>query len=140
MNNNDFNTLQIIQVGDKKFKLYLSHTEIQQIVSQLAKRISNDLSDENPLFLAVLNGSFIFAADLMRELDFDAEISFVKMSSYLGTQSTGKVEKLIGINESIENRTIVVLEDIIDTGISMEAMLRQLENYNPKNIHLCTLL
>ena len=140
MNNNDFRALQTIQVGDKKFKLYLSKAEIHQIVSQLAKRISNDLRDENPLFLAVLNGSFIFVADLMRELDFDAEISFVKMSSYLGTQSTGNVEQLIGINESIENRTIVVLEDIIDTGISMEAMLQQLKTYNPKSIHLCTLL
>ncbi|MBR7167356.1 MAG: hypoxanthine phosphoribosyltransferase [Bacteroidales bacterium] len=140
MNNNDFRALQTIQVGDKKFKLYLSKAEIHQIVSQLAKRISNDLRDENPLFLAVLNGSFIFVADLMRELDFDAEISFVKMSSYLGTKSTGNVEQLIGINESIENRTIVVLEDIIDTGISMEAMLQQLKTYNPKSIHLCTLL
>ena len=140
MNNNDFRALQTIQVGDKKFKLYLSKAEIHQIVSQLAKRISNDLRDENPLFLAVLNGSFIFVADLIRELDFDAEISFVKMSSYLGTKSTGNVEQLIGINESIENRTIVVLEDIIDTGISMEAMLQQLKTYNPKSIHLCTLL
>ncbi len=140
MNNNDFRALQTIQVGDKKFKLYLSKAEIHQIVSQLAKRISNDLRDENPLFLAVLNGSFIFVADLMRELDFDAEISFVKMSSYLGTKSTGNVEQLIGINESIENRTIVVLEDIIDTGISMEAMLQQLKTYNPKSIHLCTFL
>jgi len=140
MNNNDFRALETIQVGDKKFKLYLSKAEIHQIVSQLAKRISNDLRDENPLFLAVLNGSFIFVADLMRELDFDAEISFVKMSSYLGTKSTGNVEQLIGINESIENRTIVVLEDIIDTGISMEAMLQQLKTYNPKSIHLCTLL
>ena len=140
MNNNDFKASQTIEIGDKRFKLYLSTVEIQQIVSQLANRISNDLRDENPLFLAVLNGSFIFVADLMRELDFDAEISFVKMSSYLGTQSTGKVEKLIGINESIENRTIVVLEDIIDTGISMEAMIQQLKAYNPKNIHLCTLL
>ena len=131
---------QTIKVAVKEFRLYISAAEIRNIISLLAKRISDDLRDENPLFLAVLNGSFIFAADLMRELDFDAEISFVKMASYAGTQSTGRVNNLIGLNETIEGRTVVVIEDIIDTGISMEAMLRQLENYNPKNIHLCTLL
>ena len=92
---------QTIKVAGKEFRLYISAAEIRNIISLLAKRISDDLRDENPLFLAVLNGSFIFAADLMRELDFDAEISFVKMASYAGTQSTGRVNNLIGLNETI---------------------------------------
>ncbi len=140
MADNNYTTMETIKVADKEFRLYISEAEICNIVSQLAKRISVDLRDENPLFLAVLNGSFVFAADLVRKLDFDAEISFVKMASYAGTQSTGKVNSLIGLNESIEGRTVVVVEDIIDTGISMEVMLQQLQTYKPKNIHLCTLL
>ena len=137
---NNQKTMETIKVGDKYFRLYISDTEIRNIVSNLAKHISMDLRNENPLFLVVLNGSFIFAADLMRELDFDAEISFVKMSSYVGTQSTGKINNLIGLNETIEGRTVVIVEDIIDTGVSMEAMLQQLESYNPKTIHLCAFL
>jgi hypoxanthine phosphoribosyltransferase len=129
-----------IKVKDKEFKLYLSQVEIQQIVKELAKEISEDLKDENPLMLPVLNGSFIFASDLLREMDIDAEVSFIKMSSYSGTQSTGNAKQLIGLNEDISGRTIVLIEDIIDTGISMEILLNQLRQYNPKMILICTLL
>lgn len=129
-----------IKVKDKEFKLYLSQVEIQQIVKELAKEISEDLKDENPLMLPVLNGSFIFASDLLREMDIDAEVSFIKMASYSGTQSTGNAKQLIGLNEDISGRTIVLIEDIIDTGISMEILLNQLRQYNPKMILICTLL
>ena len=130
----------IIKVKDKEFKLYLSQEEIQQIVKELAKNISEDLKDENPLMLPVLNGSFIFAADLLRQMDIDAEVSFIKMASYSGTQSMGNAKQLIGLNEDLSGRTIVVIEDIIDTGISMEILLNQLKQYNPKMILICTLL
>ena len=130
----------LIQIEDKKFKPYITHNEIKNTVAQLAKQLSDDLRDKNPLFLAVLNGSFIFAADLIRELDFDAEVSFIKISSYSGTHTTNNVKQLIGLNENIENRTIVILEDIIDTGISIESLLQQLTTYNPKDIYICTLL
>lgn len=129
-----------IIVKDKEFKLYLSQVEIQQIVKELAKEISEDLKDENPLMLPVLNGSFIFASDLLREMDIDVEVSFIKMASYSGTQSTGNAKQLIGLNEDISGRTIVLIEDIIDTGISMEILLNQLRQYNPKMILICTLL
>ena len=132
--------MQTIELLGKKFVTSIPHDEIEREVKRVASEINNDYKGKRPLLLGVLNGSFMFAADLMRNLDIECEISFVKMSSYLGTKSTGNVEQLIGINESIENRTIVVLEDIIDTGISMEAMLQQLKTYNPKSIHLCTLL
>ena len=94
----------IIKVKDKEFKLYLSQEEIQQIVKELAKNISEDLKDENPLMLPVLNGSFIFAADLLRQMDIDAEVSFIKMASYSGTQSMGNAKQLIGLNEDISGR------------------------------------
>lgn len=129
-----------VTIKDKEFELYLSDVEIQRIVSGLAMKISEDLRDENPLMLPVLNGSFIFASDLLRSLDFDAEISFIKMASYSGIQSTGTAKQLIGLNENISGRTVVLIEDIIDTGISMEVMLNELKKYAPKKILICTLL
>ena len=130
----------IVVVKDKVFETYMLETELENIVSNVAKKISNDLRNENPLFLATLNGSFIFASDLIRKIDFDAEISFIKLASYSGTESTGNVKQLRGLNENIENRIVVVIEDIVDTGISMEAMIEELQKHNPKKIVLCTLL
>ena len=132
--------MKTISVKDKDFELYISEQEINQIVCQLAKNISEDLKEENPLILAVLNGSFIFVADLVRNLEFDAEISFVKMSSYSGVSSTGTVKQLIGLNESLENRTVLVVEDIIDSGLSMGMLLEELKKYNPKDVKVCTFL
>lgn len=127
-----------IQVKDRRFRPYMSAEEISEIVNNVAKRISDDLRDKNPLFLGILNGSFVFAADLMRALDFDAEISFVKFTSYNGTSSTGKIKQLIGFNESLQGRTVVVVEDIIDTGISMEHMLEQLRAAQVADVKICT--
>ena len=120
-----------IRVKDKIFKPYMSEKEIADIVADVAKRISDDLRDKDPLFLGVLNGCFIFASDLMRALDFDAQISFVKMSSYSGTDTTGTVKQLIGLNEDLAGRTVVIVEDVIDTGISMEKMLELLKQKTP---------
>ena len=132
--------MSVVQILDKKFKTSIPAPEIKERVKAVAERINNDLKDKNPLFLAVLNGSFIFAADLMREITIPCEISFVKLASYQGTTSTGKITEVIGINEELSGRCIVIVEDIVDTGLTMIRMLETLGTRSPAEIHICTLL
>lgn len=129
-----------IDIKDKTFETLIPEEEILRRVKVVADKISNDLKGKNPLLLGVLNGSFIFAADLMRMLTIESEISFVKMSSYEGTGSTGNVKKLVGLNENIEGRTVVIVEDIVDSGLTMERMLEYLKDFKPAEIRICTLL
>ena len=131
--------MSIVKIKDKTFKTSIPEAEILQRIKDLAARINKDLEGKNPLFLAVLNGSFMFAADLMKEITIPSEISFVKLASYQGVLSTGKVREVIGLNEDISGRTVVVVEDIIDTGRTMHQMLDSLQTRNPEAIHLCTL-
>ncbi|MBP3756084.1 MAG: hypoxanthine phosphoribosyltransferase [Prevotella sp.] len=132
--------MSTVKIKDKTFKTSISETEIKQRVKELAAKISDDLAGKNPLFLGVLNGSFIFAADLMRMITIPCEISFVKLASYQGTTSTGKVTEVIGINENLSGRNIVIVEDIIDTGLTMKRMIETLGTRNPASIHICSLL
>ena len=134
------NLMATIDIKDKTFETSIPEAEILRRVKVVADKMSNDLSGKNPLLLGVLNGSFIFAADLMRMLTIESEISFVKMSSYSGTSSTGSVKKLVGLNENIEGRTVVIVEDIVDTGLTMERMIEYLKEFKPAEIHICTLL
>ena len=98
------------------------------------------MEGKNPLFLAVLNGSFMFAADLMRNITIPSEISFVKLASYQGTTTTGEVKEVIGINEDLTGRTVVIVEDIVDTGFTIKRMLETLGTRGPESLHICTLL
>lgn len=132
--------MSTIKVKDKTFKTFIPEEEIQRRVKTVADKINKDLDGKNPLFLAVLNGSFIFAADLMRYITIPCEISFVKLASYQGTTSTGKVKEIIGINEDLQGRTVVIVEDIVDTGKTMKRMLETLGTRNPESLHICTLL
>ena len=129
-----------IMVRDRQFSVSIPEEKIKKRVAQVAAQISDDLKDQHPLFLAVLNGSFVFAADLMRMINVPCEISFVKMSSYEGTASTGKVKQLIGLNDDIKGRTVIIVEDIIESGLTMQTLLEQLKEKEPESVHICTLL
>ena len=131
--------MSIVKIKDKTFQTSISESEIKQRVKELAQRISHDLKGKNPLLLGVLNGSFIFAADLMREMTIPCEISFVKLASYQGTTSTGKVHEVLGINENLTGRDVVIVEDIVDTGRTMKQMVESLGTRNPASVHVCTL-
>ena len=132
--------MSIVQIKDKRFKTFISEDEIQQRVKAVADRINHDMEGKKPLLLAVLNGSFVFAADLMRHITIPCEISFVKLASYEGTVSTGKVVEVMGLNEDITGRDVIIVEDIVDTGKTMERMLDTLGTRNPNSLHICTLL
>ena len=122
------------------FKIKIIVAEIQKAVVDVARQINIDLKDKKPLFIAVLNGSFMFASDLMKKVNVECEISFMKLASYDGTASTGDIKKLIGINEVIKDRTIVIIEDIVDTGNTIEHILDQLKELGAHEIKIATLL
>jgi len=129
-----------IQIHDKHFEPFIEFEKIDQSIEQLAQRMNVELKDTTPLFLVILNGSFMFAADLLKKITIPCEISFVKLSSYVGTQSTEQVRELIGFNEEISGRTVIILEDIIDTGITMEKVLDRLERMGAHEVKIATLL
>ena len=131
--------MSIVKIKDKTFKTSITEEEIKKQVKAVAQQISKDMEGKNPLFLAVLNGSFIFAADLMREMTIPCEISFVKLASYQGTTSTGKIKEVIGINEDLSGRTVVIVEDIVESGQTMKRMIESLGTRNPASVHICSL-
>lgn len=132
--------MEKIQVKDKEFRVSLPANEIARQVRRVAAEINRDYAGRKPLFLAVLNGSFMFAADLLREITLPCEIQFVKLASYSGTGSTGDVKELIGLNTDITGRNVIIIEDIVDTGLTMARMLDTLKEHKPASIDVCTLL
>ena len=127
-----------IQILDKKFKEAITGEAIQQRVDELAALINNDLNGKEVVFLAILNGAFLFAADLFKRINFPARISFVKLASYAGTKSSGSIKELIGWNEDITDKTVVVVEDIIDTGITLERIMAELVMRKAAEIKIVT--
>lgn len=132
--------METVTVRDKAFAVSLPEAQIKARVKEIAAQISADLKDKHPIFLAVLNGAFIFASDLLRGITTDCEITFVRFSSYSGTQSTGQVNRLIGLNEDLKGRTVVIVEDIIDSGLTMVKLLETLKEQEPADIRIAALL
>ncbi|MBP1613071.1 MAG: putative hypoxanthine guanine phosphoribosyltransferase [Bacteroidetes bacterium] len=132
--------MNTIKIKDRLFSVSIMEKDILREVKRVADEINNDLKDQNPLFLSVLNGSFMFTADLMKHITIPCEISFVKLASYQGVSSTGAIKEVIGINEDIAGRTIVIVEDIVDTGFTMQRLIETLGTRGPKDIHIASLL
>ncbi|MCR4809317.1 MAG: hypoxanthine phosphoribosyltransferase [Prevotella sp.] len=132
--------MDTVQVNGKTFRISIPEAEIKERVKAVAKEISRDMEGKNPLLLGVLNGAFIFAADLMREMTIPCEISFVKLASYQGTTSTGTVKEVLGINEDLTDRHVIIVEDIVDTGLTMKRMIESLGTRNPASVSVCALL
>ncbi len=131
---------EIVQIKDKSFEHFIDFQDIQNAVKTVATRMNNDLKGKNPLFLAVLNGAFMFMGDLMKEVSVSCEISFIRLASYQGLKSTENVQEIFGLTEDIEGRTVVIVEDIVDSGNTMLMLIKQLEKRNPKEIKIATLL
>lgn len=129
-----------IKVRDKEFSLFLSAEEIDKGVEIVAEMINQDMEGRDPLFLCVLNGAFIFASDLLKKVTVDCEISFVKLSSYVGTQTTNTVRELIGLDQVLYGRTVVIVEDIIDTGVTIAYTLEKLRKLGASDVRIATLL
>ena len=132
--------MQEITILDKKFKISITAAEIEKAVDKLASKINTDYSKDIPIFVAVLNGSFMFASDLLKKIKIDCNITFIKLASYQGTQSTQNVQTLIGLNENIKGRRIIIVEDIIDTGITLDNLIAQINKFEPKDVRIATFL
>lgn len=130
----------IMIVKDREFDLFIPEASIQQAVQKIAQQINEDYTNLNPLFLTVLNGAFMFAADLMKGITIPVELSFIKLKSYQGTKSTGNIDSLIGLQEEITGRHVIVLEDIVDTGNTLKYTLEALSSRNTASIAIATLL
>ena len=132
--------MSVIQVHDKSFETYLSQQDIQQRVMELATEINRDYAGKKPLFVAILNGSFMFAADLFKQLNIEAELCFIKLASYKGMKSSGKVVTSIGLEEDIYGKDVVIVEDIVDTGKTLHRFLPKLQHQQPRSLKIATLL
>lgn len=127
-------------VKDKKFKLFIPQSAINQRIAEISQRLIEDYKGKKPLFITILNGAFIFAADLIRQIDIESEITFVKFTSYASMESTGKVDQIIGFNDDIFQRHIVLIEDIVDTGLTMSEIMRELNRFRPSSLEVVSLL
>ncbi|MBR4302393.1 MAG: hypoxanthine phosphoribosyltransferase [Bacteroidaceae bacterium] len=132
--------MKTVQVKDKQFELFISEDKLQREIKRIADSICNDYLGKSPLFLVILNGSFMFASDLFKNIQLPVEISFIKVSSYSGVASTECVKELIGLNEDIEGRDIIIVEDVVDTGLTMKDTLALINAKNPSSVSICTLL
>jgi hypoxanthine phosphoribosyltransferase len=133
------NIEETIKIKDLEFIPYVTHSDILERIRELAININDDYQNKNPLFIAVLNGSFMFASDLMKRVDVRSELTFIKVNSYEGTESTGSIKEMIGIGQSITDRHIVIIEDIVDTGHTITHLLNEMNKMDPSSIEVVTL-
>jgi hypoxanthine phosphoribosyltransferase len=132
--------MSVIKVHDKEFVPYLTSKEIEEQVARVAAEINRDYKNKKPLFIAILNGAFIFAADLFKQIDIEAEIAFIKLASYKGVKSTGKVITAIGLDVELFGRDVIIVEDIVDTGKTLSQFLPQLDHHHPASLKIAALL
>jgi hypoxanthine phosphoribosyltransferase len=132
--------MSVIKVHDKSFDIYLSEETIQQRIAEIATRVNADYAGKRPFFIAILNGSFMFAADLFKRLTVEADICFIKLASYKGMESTGKVVTSIGLDEDLFGKDVIIVEDIVDTGKTLHNFLPRLHHQQPKSLRIATLL
>ncbi|MDP2424270.1 MAG: hypoxanthine phosphoribosyltransferase [Bacteroidales bacterium] len=132
--------MQKVTLHNREFTLFLSTDDIQRAVEEMAIKINHHMEGKRPLFLVILSGAFVFAADLLRRIHVECEVTFVRLSSYSGTQSTEKIRELLGLNEVLKGRTVIVLEDIIDTGHTMDDMVHKLRHLEASDVKIATLL
>lgn len=130
-----------IKLHDKKFRIFIPNEKIEKSIAEVAQELNENYKDkEKPLFLSVLNGSFMFTADLLKSIDFQCEIAFIKLSSYSGTSTTGEVKEILGLSSSVEGREVIIIEDIVDTGNTIVELHNILKNRGASSIKICTLL
>lgn len=132
--------MRTVKILDKEFKISIPANEIQLKIEQMAEEINESLKDKEVVFVVILNGAFMFASDLYKMVNIDSRISFLKLASYQGTSSTETVKQLIGLNESLKGKTVVVVEDIVDTGHTLDSILKQLGGFEPADIKVASLL
>ncbi len=132
--------MSILKVHDKEFAPYITSIEIEEQVSRVAAEINRDYEGKRPLFIAILNGAFVFAADIFKKINLEAEICFIKLASYKGVKSTGKVITAIGLDVELYGRDVIILEDIVDTGKTLSQFLPQLEHLHPASLKIAALL
>ena len=128
------------RLKDKSFQLFIDSKELNDSIESLSNKINQDYSDREPIFLCVLNGAFVFAAELIKRFNHECQVSFVKLSSYQGVQSSGTINSLIGLNEDIKGKDVIIVEDIVDTGQTIANIVENILNKNPRSIEVATLL
>jgi hypoxanthine phosphoribosyltransferase len=129
-----------ITLKDRDFSLFIPASEIEKAVTAMAQKINQDMEGKNPIFLVILSGAFVFAADLLRKIKTNCDVTFVRLSSYSGTQSTEKIRELLGLNEVLKDRTVVIVEDIIDTGHTMDDMVHKIKHLEATEVKIATFL
>ena len=131
--------MENIKFLDKEFELLIKSEKIQSAISLIANKMNEDFKAETPIFLSILNGSFMFAADLFKQINFSCQISFIKLASYYESSTTGSVKELIGFNEDIKNKTVIILDDIVDTGITLEYIVKKIKEMGPSGTKVAAL-
>ena len=129
-----------ITIADKEFELFLDTDIIQKRIRLLGIQLNVDYENKRPLIIGILNGSFLFMADLIKELSIDCEVAFMRLKSYEGSESTGEVKEVLGLPENLQGRDVIILEDIVDTGITIDYVLKRVKKQQPKTVKVCSLL